>query len=375
MRTNLIVIIFASFFLILFGPLRASSQIITPNTPVQPPRVQEQPVPPPEEVAPEEPPAPPEPEATEEDVEETEEAAPEEEPPSPRSLLPTGPRPGESITNTTPTTENTTEEGEPVGPLKLTFDAVVTMDYTFFNSADTFKVKYHINMNGDVSQNIGIIKTNATTVAEPNGYYAKWPTGQCLLSISIASVPCEIRYRRIANKEVEFSFTFEKSILEDWESMCTFIDAPGKQFNTRGNPEKWFDAAMLKAKPSFKKLNVTISPDETTSLRISIPKHTVTDEGLGSAEVEGLGIITLQPEGATDKVPGLEDISSSNNHSSPRAAAFRTTPPLQTALPTPSAFNKLPLTNRLTNQPAIASPTISAPAAMPTATRRPTLGN
>lgn len=190
-------------------------------------------------------------------------------------------------------------EAEPKPPptLKLTIDAVVVVGYTFFNSDDAFQLKYHINMGGDIKQNMAVLKGNAKVATDISGYLAKWPTGECLLKVSIADVPYEIRFKKTSDAEADIDVEFKRQITEDWESLCTFIDAPEAKFNTRGMPEKWIGSALAKTDPPLDKLTAKLDPEEEEStLKFSIAKYTIAEENLGFAEVEGTGVVTIKPQ-------------------------------------------------------------------------------
>ncbi|MBI2345774.1 MAG: hypothetical protein HYV03_02585 [Deltaproteobacteria bacterium] len=196
------------------------------------------------------------------------------------------------------------QPGAPSPQRRLTIDAVVVVDYVFFHSPDRFKVKYHLNLGGDVSQEISVLKGSAKISTDVSGYLAKWSEGECVLRVSIAEVPYEITFKKSSENEADVEVKFTQPILEDWESLCTFLDDPNAKLNTKGNPEKWIAIALEKASPSLNRLVTPLSTDEPTSLKFTIPKHTVKDENIGSAEVDGTGVVTIQPgtgEAATEK--------------------------------------------------------------------------
>lgn len=182
-----------------------------------------------------------------------------------------------------------------VGPRRLTIDAVVTVDYLFFHSPDRFKVKYHLNLGGDVPQDVTVLKGQAKVATDVSGYLAKWEEGECVLKVTIAEVPYEIAFKKNAENEADVEVKFPQPIMEDWESLCTFLDDPNAKLNTRGTPEKWIAVALEKASPPLSRLAAPLSADEATTVRFTIAKHTVQDENIGSAELEGNGVITIQP--------------------------------------------------------------------------------
>jgi hypothetical protein len=178
----------------------------------------------------------------------------------------------------------------------VTVDAKITVAYTFSSgSAETFNVTYHITLGGPVAgipatqQGIAKIKT------EINGYLAKWTSGQCLLQVSIADAPYELILAGDGDKRATIKLLFKQKIFEDWQSLCTFIDAPDSRFYTKGEPEKWIAEALQKAEPSLDKLGITTSDKDKTETKFKIAKYTVKDGNIGNATVEGSGTVTLQP--------------------------------------------------------------------------------
>lgn len=188
---------------------------------------------------------------------------------------------------------------EPTAPppanRKLMLDAVVVVDYLFYHSPDRFKVKYHLNLSGEIPQDVTVLKGSAKISTDVSGYLAKWAQGECLLKVSISEVPYEITFKKNGNREADVEVKFPQPIMEDWESLCTFLDDPNAKLNTRGNPEKWVAAALEKTSPSLNRLVTPLSAEEATTLKFTIAKHTVKDENIGSAEIDGTGAITIQP--------------------------------------------------------------------------------
>ncbi len=192
------------------------------------------------------------------------------------------------------------------GQRKLTIDAVVVVNYKFAKGTDSYNIKYHVNMGGMVPADVGMIKGNAKVATDIGGFLAKSSAFECLLRVSIADIPYEIMFKKLSDKEADINVAFKGQILEDWESLCTFLE--GAKFNTRGLPEKWIGVALEKAKPPLTKLIAPIDPTKTTTLKFAIPKHTVDDEGLGSAEVEGTGVVTIQPAVQPAVVPASQQL-------------------------------------------------------------------
>jgi hypothetical protein len=181
-------------------------------------------------------------------------------------------------------------------PRKLTIDAVIVVKYSFGDGGESYSVKYHINMGGSLKADVGMIKGNAKVATDISGFLAKSSAFECLLKISIADVPYEIMFKKTSDDEADINISFKDQILENWESLCTFVDASGAKFNTRGAPERWIGTALEKANPSLSKLSAPINSKKTTTQKFTIQQYTAQDEGLGSAEISGTGVVTIEPE-------------------------------------------------------------------------------
>jgi len=186
------------------------------------------------------------------------------------------------------------EEEAVSGPRKITIDAVVVVKYSFANPAESFSVKYHINLGGEAKQDADLIKGNAKIATDISGFLAKSPAFECLLKVSIADVPYEIMFKKVSDSEADLNVAFKGQILEDWESLCTFLDASESKFNTRGSPEVWIGLALEKAKPSLSKLSAPLTSGKPSSVTFTVPKTTLEDS-LGTTEYEGKGVVTIQP--------------------------------------------------------------------------------
>lgn len=207
----------------------------------------------------------------------------------------------EDVLEETGTPTGTVGADKPViTSVKISIDAVVVVSYKFANSSDTYSVKYHINMGGETNPAAGIINGNAKIATDISGYLAKSRAFECLLKVSIADIPYEIIYKVTGDNEAEVNVSFRGQILEDWESLCTFLDNSGAKFNTRGNPERWIGVALEKARPPLNKMMTPYDPTKTTTLKFTIPKYTIQDEGLGTADIDGTGVLTIQPNKAPE---------------------------------------------------------------------------
>lgn len=182
------------------------------------------------------------------------------------------------------------------GDWGFTMTADIAVDYTFTDTTrDKFKINYHIQLSNVAATYPALMRGNATIKTDISGYLAKWTTGQCLLQVDVAAVPYEISVTRDGEDKLKLSLQFKQKILEDWQSLCTFLDAPDRRFYTRGEPEKWIAEALQKATPSLDKLTASISQKDKTETRFKIAKYSVKDGSIGSADVDGSGTITIQP--------------------------------------------------------------------------------
>jgi len=182
------------------------------------------------------------------------------------------------------------------GERLVDLDATVKLHYLFSApSSDNFTVTYRIRLSGVIVSKTALIRGNATIKTEIKGYLAKWTSGQCLLQVNVAGVPYEMTVTEDGDTSIKLGLQFKQKILEDWQSLCTFIDAPDSRFYTKGEPEKWISDALQKAKPSLDNILVPISETEKTSTKFTINRYSVKDSSVGSAEVDGSGTITIEP--------------------------------------------------------------------------------
>jgi hypothetical protein len=174
--------------------------------------------------------------------------------------------------------------------------ADITVNYTFNDAArDSFKITYHISLGGPMVATTSMLRGNATIKTDISGYLAKWGAGQCLLQVSVPNIPYEVTVVRQGEDKVKLGLIFKQKILEDWQSLCTFLDAPDSRFYTKGEPEKWIGDALQKSEPDLNKLEMSISEKEKTETKFKISKYSVKDGSIGTAEVEGAGTVTIQP--------------------------------------------------------------------------------
>jgi len=178
---------------------------------------------------------------------------------------------------------------------QIVIDSLVNLNYVFNNSPDSFILKYHVHLEGKLAAATAVIKGNASIATEVTGFLAKWPTGECKLTVTVPDSPFQMTFRKTAEDKANVDIKFTNPILETWESQCNFKDAPDAKFNTKGDPEKWLAKAFEKARPPLARMTVNLNPDESTTMKIEIPKQTIKDPPLGSAEVEGTGVITINP--------------------------------------------------------------------------------
>lgn len=186
-------------------------------------------------------------------------------------------------------------EGETRWGVDIT--GAVVINYVFNDSPDSFTVKYRWGVKGEANANTAVIRGDADIDATVEGPLSKWPTGECELAINVPKIPFELTFNRRPDEERgSLKLVFKKTISEDWQSHCTFTDAPGAKFDTRGAPESWLSKALEKARPPLKDVIADIGTEETTT-RFVINKEIINDAPLGSGELEGTGVITITPGG------------------------------------------------------------------------------
>lgn len=179
---------------------------------------------------------------------------------------------------------------------KVKIDAAIRVNYVFANSPDSFVIKYRFTVEGQANADTALIRGNAEINAEVEGFLAKWPTGECRLDVTVPRVPFELTFRRSGEDKGSIALRFRRNIMENWQSKCSFTDAPGARFETIGEPEKWLARALEKARPPLRSIVADITDEETTSSFV-INKEILDDPPLGTVEVEGTGIITITPGG------------------------------------------------------------------------------
>lgn len=178
----------------------------------------------------------------------------------------------------------------------ISLAANIKVNYTFNDvSRDSFTITYHITLGGPATAGNAMVRGNAKITTEISGFLAKWGSGQCLLQVSVPNIPYEMTAVRDGESKAKLSLSFKQKILEDWQSLCTFLDAPDSRFYTRGEPEKWIGDALQKANPDLNAFEMGISDKEKTEKKFKIAKYSVKDGSIGTAEVEGSGTITIQP--------------------------------------------------------------------------------
>jgi hypothetical protein len=197
--------------------------------------------------------------------------------------------------------ETDAEKG--VTPRKITLDAVVIVNYAYSDSGESYNVKHHISAGGEITPDIGIIKSKASIATDISGYLAKTSLFECLLKITISDVPFELAFKKISETEADINISFKEQILENWESLCTFLDTSAAKFNTIGAPERWIGIALEKTSPPLSKIVAPIDAKKTTTLKFSAQKQSIPDEPLGTAQIEVTGVLTIQPQKKQAETP------------------------------------------------------------------------
>lgn len=186
------------------------------------------------------------------------------------------------------------EPGELENRWNIKINAAIRANYVMNDSPDSFVIKYRWEIEGQANAETAVIRGNATISAEVEGFLAKWPTGECTLNVTIPQVPFELTFRKSGEDKGSVALKFRRNIMENWESKCTFTDAPGARFETTGDPEKWLAKAIEKARPPLRSI-VTDLTDEETTTSFVINKEVLDDPPLGTVEIEGTGVVTITP--------------------------------------------------------------------------------
>ncbi|MBI4126313.1 MAG: hypothetical protein HY465_02345 [Deltaproteobacteria bacterium] len=189
------------------------------------------------------------------------------------------------------------EDEAPAGTRTIVLDGAVTLNYVFDNASESFIIKYSFHIEGNAAADAAVIKGEADIKGDVEGFLAKWPEGECKLSVTIPKIPFEMSFRASGEEKGRVSFKLKDKILETWESRCTFSDAPGKTFQTRGTPEEWLNKALQKARPPLNSISVKLDVEEATTTTFQISKQILKDPPIGTAEIEGTGVITVKPAG------------------------------------------------------------------------------
>lgn len=180
---------------------------------------------------------------------------------------------------------------------KIVVQGAVDLNYVFAESPDTFVITYKFRIEGEAKNQVDLIKGNVQMTTGIEGFLAKWPTGECALNVSVGEFPFEIVFNKVEEELVRLDIRLVGEILENWESNCTFIDAPGSKFHTSGTPEKWVMRALQRPLPAFTDLTIPIDRlhKNTSTMEFKIESFLIPDPPLGSAELQGKGKIQVIP--------------------------------------------------------------------------------
>ncbi len=186
-------------------------------------------------------------------------------------------------------------EGQTSWTIRIT--AAVRANYVYNDSPESFIIKYRLGVEGKANANTTVMRGDAEISAAVEGFLAKWPTGECKLEVTVPKVPYELTFQRTGEDKGNVALTFKKIITEDWQSRCSFADAPGAKFDTRGDPEKILTRALDKARPPLRSIVTNLGREESSTSFV-ISKEVIDDAPLGTIEIEGTGVVTITPAGA-----------------------------------------------------------------------------
>ena len=192
--------------------------------------------------------------------------------------------------------EEATEGDLASGPIKLSLEGMVNLNYVFAESPDNFIVKYNFKVEETIRNQVDVKKGNMEITIQTEGFLKKWTKGECLLQVSTGKIPYELIFNRTSDEEARIDFKLKESILEKWESNCSFSDSTGKKVSTTGDPEKWLDPAIQKCSPSLRRLKIPLNSREATQTTCEIKQHQLPDIPIGSVEIEGKTVVKLEPQ-------------------------------------------------------------------------------
>jgi hypothetical protein len=182
---------------------------------------------------------------------------------------------------------------------KILIDGMVDMNYVFNDSPESFIIHYHFRIEGEIKAKTAVIRGDAQIDTKVDGFLAKWPNGECSLTITIPKAPFQVTFKRNDEENATIDLTFTKPIVETWESKCNFGEG-AKPFVTRGDPEKWMERALAKTSPPLKSLVATVNATEKTTNKFLINSFQINDPPLGTIEAQGTGVVTIIPAGAQE---------------------------------------------------------------------------
>lgn len=183
-------------------------------------------------------------------------------------------------------------------PFKIVIKADIGLNYVFAEAPESFVISYNLNMEGMARNKVDIIRGSGRVGTKVEGLLAQWPTGECLLKISVSEFPFEIIFTKLEEERVQLDTKITNEIEERWESNCVFTDAPKAKFNTSGNTERWISKALERSAHLLRGLQIPIDRlhKQTTTLNFDIQRFMIADPPLGSAEMDGKGTIEIIPE-------------------------------------------------------------------------------
>lgn len=180
----------------------------------------------------------------------------------------------------------------------IVVEGQIDLSYVFAESPDTFIVSYLFKMEKQVRNKVDIAQGNGKIETKVKGSLAKWPTGECVLTVNVGDFPFEYTFNKTEEEKARVDVKIDGEMMEKWESNCTFTDAPGKKFTTSGNLEKWVRRAFYNIKPALKGLEIPLDRlhKETTKKEFEIEAFLIADPPVGSVELSGKGKISIIPE-------------------------------------------------------------------------------
>lgn len=181
---------------------------------------------------------------------------------------------------------------------QLTLDMAALAEYTFYDTLDHYGIKYHLKLTCpkiDMTKRMSDCSGKAEITTQVDGFLAKGGNIECKLQTIPSETPYEINIIRTPDNRCKVKVTLSKTIVEDWQSVCVFLDDPLAKFVTKGEPEKLLQAALDRAEPKLAELGLDDCGSGNASVSLKVPQYKIDEVNLGYWEIEGFGSLAFEP--------------------------------------------------------------------------------